>query len=219
MLRERKQQKSACRGRRTTAKKIRQADRTENVLCEGVDLEDAKLFQERVVTCLINNRGIRIVYRIFKQPGSSKVPTVPGLLPRCEDGIEVLILIATLVYPYRLSIARMCRVERDGRDKQAGRERAARGFEDRLGDLLGDEIAAESESVDDHAREFRNLCRELSCLLMKAELFVVVASDEAVTGTNNEMEQRAIVKCCVVRISRRCPATLRPRIVFLGAGG
>ena len=30
---------------------------------------------------------------------------------------------------------------------------------------------------------------------------------------------RAIVKCCVVRISRRRPATLRPRIVFLGAGG
>ena len=29
----------------------------------------------------------------------------------------------------------------------------------------------------------------------------------------------AIVKCCVVRFSRRRPATLRPRIVFLGAGG
>ena len=39
----RKQQKSARRGRRTTAEKIRQADRTENVLCEGVDLEDAKV--------------------------------------------------------------------------------------------------------------------------------------------------------------------------------
>ena len=178
------------------------------MLCEGVDLEDAKLFQERVVTCLINNRGIRIVYRIFKQPGSSKVPTVPGLLPRCEDGIEVLILIATLVYPYRLSIARMCRVERDGRDKQAGRERAARGFEDRLGDLLGDEIAAESESVDDHAREFRNLCRELSCLLMKAGLFVFVTSDEAVTGTNNEMEQ-GLREAAMCRRTDQTSRTLR----------
>ena len=329
----RKKQKSDRRGRRTTAEKIRQADRTENVLPEGVDLQDAKLFRERVVTRLIENRAVRIVYRIFKQPGSSEVPTVSGLLPRCEYGIEVLILIATLVYLYRLSIARTCRVlgffcglklspsqadsllnrlarewepefeaiaeliahqavvradetgwsinsvwgflsetlsvmlfgcrkdaatlamilpkgsfqgtlisdnaavydgftsaqkcwahllrkairlkllepdesryrsfldgllklyrdacrvKQDGRYKQAGRERAVRGFEGRLWDLLGDELADQSEPANDHAREFRNLCRELSGLLMKAELFVFVTSDEAVTGTNNDMEQ------------------------------
>ena len=136
-------------------------------MCEGVDLEDAKLFRERVVTRLIDNCAVRIVYQIFKQPESSEVPTVPGLLPRCEYDIEVLILIVTLVYLYRLSIARTCRVQRDGRDRQVGRERAARGFEDRLGDLLGDELTDESEPVDDHAREFQSLCRELSCLLMK----------------------------------------------------
>ena len=177
-------------------------------MCEGVDLEDAKLFRERVVTRLIDNREVRIVYRIFKKPGSSEVPTVPGLLPRREYGIEVLILIATLVYLYRLSIARTCRVQRDGRDKQAGRERAARGFEDRLGDLLGDELADESEPVDDHAREFRNLFRKLSCLLMKAELFVFVTSDEAVTGTNNKMEQ-GLREAAMYRRTDQTSRTLR----------
>ena len=103
-------------------------------MCKGIDLEDAKLFREQVVTRLIDNRAVRIVYRIFKQSESSEVPTVPGLLPRYEYGIEVLILIVMLAYLYRLSIVRTCRVQRDGRDKQA-----ARGFEDRLGDLPADE--------------------------------------------------------------------------------
>ena len=106
----RRKQKSERRGRRTTAEKIRQADYTEDVLPEGVDLEDAKLVRERFVTRLIENRAVRVVYRIFKQAGTSDVPSVPGLLSRCEYGIEVLILIATLVYLYRLSIARTCRL-------------------------------------------------------------------------------------------------------------
>ena len=348
----RKKQKSDRRGRRTTEEKIRQVDRTENVLPEGVELKDAKLFRERVVTRLLDNRAVRIVYRIFKQPGSSEVPTIPGLLPRCEYGIEVLILIATLVYLYRLSIARTCRVlgffcglqlsasqadsllnrlarewepefeviaeliahqavvradetgwninsvwgflsetlsvmlfgcrkdaatlamilpkgsfqgtlisdnasvydgfssaqkcwahllrkairltllepsepryrtfldgllklyhaacrvQRDGRYKALGRERAVRGFEEHLWDLLGDELAEESEPVDGHAREFRNLCRELSGLIMKAELFVFVTSDEAVTGTNNEMEQ-GLREAAMCRRTDQTSRTLR----------
>ena len=348
----RKKQMSDRRGRRPTEEKIRQADRTEDILPEGVDLQDAKLFRERFVTRVIDNRAVRIVYRIFKQPGSSEVPTVPGLLPRCEYGMEVLILIATLVYLYRLSIARTCRVlgffcglklspsqadsllnrlarewepefeaiaeliahqavvradetgwsinsvwgflsetlsvmlfgcrkdaatlamilpkgsfsgtlisdnasvydgftsaqkcwahllrkairltllepdesryrtfldgllqlyrdacrmKRDRRYKQAGRERAVRGFEDRLWDLLGDELADDSESVDGHAREFRNLCRELSGLIMKAELFVFVTSAEAVTGTNNEMEQ-GLREAAMCRRTDQTSRTLR----------
>jgi uncharacterized protein YbbK (DUF523 family) len=329
----RKKQESERRGRRTTAEKIRQADRTENVVPEGVDPKDAKFVRERFATRLIENQAVRVVYRIFKQPGTSEVPTVPGLLPRCEYGIEVLILIATLVYLYRLSIARTCRllqffcgltvspsqadsllnrlarewepefeaiaellahqavvradetgwsinsvwgflsetlsvmlfgcrkdaatlatmlpkgtfpgtlisdnasvydgftsaqkcwahllrkairltllepddaryrtfldgllqlyrdacrVKQDRRYKEPGRLRAVRGFEDRLWDLLGEELADASEPADGHAHEFRNLCRELAGLLMKAELFVFVTADEQVTGTNNEMEQ------------------------------
>lgn len=51
----RKKQESERRGRRTTAEKIRQADRTENVVPEGVNPKDAKFVRERFATRLTEN--------------------------------------------------------------------------------------------------------------------------------------------------------------------
>ena len=103
-----KKPKSDRRGRKRTAEKIRDADTTEEVLPDGVDRQDAEFHRERFAIRLIDNRAVSLVYRIFKQRGTSNVARVPGLLSRCEFGIEILVLIATLVYLFRLSIARTC---------------------------------------------------------------------------------------------------------------
>ena len=73
----RKKQVSARRGRRTKQEKIRQADRTENVLPAGVDLEDAKLVRERVVTRLVETFP-REVLNLPRGQGSSSVRSRAG---------------------------------------------------------------------------------------------------------------------------------------------
>ncbi len=50
-----------------------------------------------------------IGYRLFGRPGGPE-PAIPGLTPRCDYGIEFLVVLAFLVYVIGLSLAKACSV-------------------------------------------------------------------------------------------------------------
>jgi len=105
--RRKRKQKSKRRGRRTTAEKLAQAERTENVLPEGFCLEDCTLHRRRPVWRIENGRAVLVAYHIYRGP-NGQLPLLPGLLSRCEYGLEILVAVAFLVFIVRLSMDKVC---------------------------------------------------------------------------------------------------------------
>ena len=48
-------------------------------------------------------------YRLFRAPGGEE-PPIPGVTPRCEYGIEILVVLAFLVYVIGVSLDKACRI-------------------------------------------------------------------------------------------------------------
>ena len=105
--RKRRRQKSP--GRRPTEVKFADAERTEDVFPDGVRHQDCQLVRERAVWRLENGRAVRVGYRIFAAAGG-KEPRIPGVTPRCEYGIEILVVLAFLVYIIGISLDKACAV-------------------------------------------------------------------------------------------------------------
>lgn len=91
-----------------------------------------------------------------------------------------------------------CRIQRDGRLSDAGRQRKVADLDDEVLDLCGDMWAAELPKLEGHADDFRLLCNEVMRLMLKQELFQFVTTPavlqpngevQAVSGTNNEAER------------------------------
>jgi transposase len=99
--RHRRRKKSP--GRRPTEVKFADAHRTEAVYPDGVRHRDCHLVRERAVWRLEDGRAVRVGYRIFATAGG-KEPRIPGVTPRCEYGIEVLVVLAFLVYIIGMSL-------------------------------------------------------------------------------------------------------------------
>jgi hypothetical protein len=98
-------------GRRPTELKWPEAKRYENVLPDGRRLEDCVLVRERCVWRLQDNgRAVRIGYRIYGDAGETE-PSIPGVPRRCEYGIEILVVLAYLVYVIGLSLRKACAPE------------------------------------------------------------------------------------------------------------
>jgi transposase len=96
-------------GRRPTELKFADTQRQENIYPEGVRHADCQLVRERAIWRLENGRAVRVGYRIFAGPGGEE-PRIPGVTPRCEYGIEILVVLAFLVYLIGISLDKACAV-------------------------------------------------------------------------------------------------------------
>lgn len=96
-------------GRRPTEDKFAQAQRVEEIYPEGVPRDGCRLLRERAVWRLVGNRAVLVGYRLFGRPGGP-APPIPGVTPRCEYGLEILVVLAFLAYVIGLSLAKACAV-------------------------------------------------------------------------------------------------------------
>jgi transposase len=96
-------------GRRPTALKFADAHRLEDIYPDAARRQDCQLVRERAIWRLEDGRAVRVGYRIFATPGGPE-PRIPGVTPRCEYGIEILVVLAFLVYIIGMSIDKACAV-------------------------------------------------------------------------------------------------------------
>src|SRR5439155_202191 len=96
-------------GRRPTEHKFAQAQRIEEIYADGVPRADCQVLRERAVWRLVDNRAVLIGYRLFGRPGGPE-PAIPGVTPRCEYGLVILVVLAFLAYVIGLSLAKACAV-------------------------------------------------------------------------------------------------------------
>jgi transposase len=107
--RRRRKRKRKSPGRRPTQVKFAEAERFADVVTEGWRLEDCELARERAVWRLEEGRAVLVGYRIYRGPGSDE-PSIPGVTRRCEYGIEILVVLAYLVYVIGISLDKACAV-------------------------------------------------------------------------------------------------------------
>ena len=97
------------RGRFTTAEKVAQAERSEDVVPDGLDKSACQLSHTRPVWRLEQGRAVLIAYHIYRGP-NDRYGKIPGVLGRSEFGLEILVEIAHLVYVVGLSFDKVCLV-------------------------------------------------------------------------------------------------------------
>lgn len=105
----RKRRRKKSPGRRPTELKFADAERTQDIYPDHVRRDACQLVRERAVWRLENGRAVRVGYRIFAGPGGQE-PRIPGVTPRCEYGIEILVVLAFLVYIIGISLDKACAV-------------------------------------------------------------------------------------------------------------
>ncbi len=101
--RQPRQRRKQSPGRRPTQLKFAQAEHFEDLYPDDVSHNDCQLLRERAVWRLRDNRAVLIGYRLFGRPGGPE-PRIPGVTPRCEYGLEILVVLAFLVYIIGLSL-------------------------------------------------------------------------------------------------------------------
>jgi transposase len=106
---QRKRRRKKSPGRQPTELKFANAERTEDIYPKGVPRSDCQLVRQRAVWRLENGRACLVGYRIFAGPGGPE-PPIPGVTRRCEYGIEILVVLAFLVYCIGISLDKACAV-------------------------------------------------------------------------------------------------------------
>jgi transposase len=104
---KRKARRQGRRGRVTTADKIAQAERSEDIVPNGVAKCDCELSHTRPVWRLEHGRAVLVAYHIYRGPKSC-YGKIPGVLGRSEFGMEVVVTIAYLIYIAGLSFDKAC---------------------------------------------------------------------------------------------------------------
>ena len=94
-------------GRTTTAEKIAQAVRTENVFPAGVPKADCRLSHTRPVWRLENGQAVLVAYKIYRGP-KNQYGKILGVFGRSEFGAEIVLAIAYQVYLVGLSFDKVC---------------------------------------------------------------------------------------------------------------
>jgi transposase len=107
--RRRKRRRKKSPGRHATELKFAEAERVEDIYPEDVPRSDCHLARERAVWRLENGRAVRVGYRVFRGPDGAE-PRIPGVTLRCEYGIEILVVLAFLVYVIGISLDKACAV-------------------------------------------------------------------------------------------------------------
>lgn len=95
-------------GRRGTEVKLEAAQHWEDVYPPGAAPKDCVLVRRRVAWRIREGRAVLVGYRVYRRCGSLKTPQVPGLLPRSEYGIEVMVVLAFLTCTMRVSLDQAC---------------------------------------------------------------------------------------------------------------
>jgi transposase len=103
----RKRRRKKSPGRRPTEVKFADAQRQEVIYPEGIRRSDCHLVRERAVWRLENGRAVLVGYRIF---AFGPEPRIPGVTAHCEYGIEILVVLAFLVYIIGISLDKACAV-------------------------------------------------------------------------------------------------------------
>jgi transposase len=107
--RRKRRRKKKSPGRRPTEVKFTDAHRYQNIYPHGVRHGACTLARERAVWRLEDGRAVLVGYCIFAGP-DGKEPRIPGVTPRCEYGIEILVVLAFLVYIIGISLDKGCLV-------------------------------------------------------------------------------------------------------------
>jgi transposase len=103
----RKKKKSP--GRRPTESKFADAERIESIYLADRPRKDCVLLRERAVWRLENGRAVLVGYRTYGPHGGPE-PRIPGVTPRCEYGVEILVVLAFLTYVIGISLDKTCAV-------------------------------------------------------------------------------------------------------------
>jgi transposase len=109
--RRRRKRRKKSPGRQPTEVKFAEADHYQDVYPEGVAKSVCELVRERAVWRIKDGKAVRVGYRIFAGPDGQE-PRIPGVTPRCEYGIEILVVLAFLVYLIGISLDKACVVFR-----------------------------------------------------------------------------------------------------------
>lgn len=96
-------------GRKKGQDKLREATRWVDVLPENATKEDCELQSERPVWRLEDGRATRVGYRVYRRPWQ-EAPSIPGVIPRCEYGVEIHVVLAYLVYVIGVSMEKACQL-------------------------------------------------------------------------------------------------------------
>jgi len=96
-------------GRRPTEVKFADATVIRHAYPAGVDPENCKLVRERAVWRLEKGQAVLVGYRVFAGPGGTE-GRIPGVTPRCEYGLEILVVLAFLKYVIGISLDKSCAV-------------------------------------------------------------------------------------------------------------
>ena len=107
--RRRRQRKKKSPGRRPNEVKFADAQRTKDVYPPGIPHDECRLVRQRAVWRLITGRAVLVGYRVFRGPQGAE-PRIPGVTPRCEFGLEILVVLAFLVYVIGISLDKACAV-------------------------------------------------------------------------------------------------------------
>lgn len=107
--RGKRRRKKKSPGRRPTELKCADAECYRDVYPHRLAHADCRLVRERAVWRLEEGRAKLVGYRIYAGPGG-KEPPIPGVTPRCEYGLEILVVLAFLVYIIGISLDKACAV-------------------------------------------------------------------------------------------------------------
>lgn len=107
--RRRRKRKKKSPGRRQTRLKFAEAQTFEEIYPDNARPEDCKVVRERAVWRLKDHRAVLVGYRVFQGPEGVE-PRIPGVTPRCEYGIEILVVLSFLVYIIGISLDKACAV-------------------------------------------------------------------------------------------------------------
>ncbi len=105
----RRRRKKKSPGRQPTEVKFAAAERQVDIFPDGVAKRQCQLVRKRAVWRIEDGKAIRVGYRIHAGP-DGKEPRIPGVTPRCEYGIEILVVLAFLVYLIGMSLDKACAV-------------------------------------------------------------------------------------------------------------
>lgn len=96
-------------GRKPKEDKLESVVHWIDVVPDGGRKKDCELQSERLVWRIEEGRAVRVGYRIHRLPWQ-ETPRIPGVLPRCEYGVEIHVLLAHLVYITGVSIEKACQL-------------------------------------------------------------------------------------------------------------
>jgi uncharacterized coiled-coil protein SlyX len=105
----RRRRKKKSPGRRPNRVKFADAQRKEDVHPPDTAHAQCELVRERAVWRLEDGRAVLVGYRVFRGPTGPE-PRIPGVTSRCEYGLEILVVLAFLVYIIGISLDKSCAV-------------------------------------------------------------------------------------------------------------